>query len=111
MPAGSSGRTEMCTISIIGTGGMALAIGGLAAKAGHAVEVIGRDAGKTELLAAQIGHGAKTSSLDATPSGEIVVLAVPYIAVLDVVKQQSVKLSGKILVDITNPIKSDFSAF
>ena len=34
----------MSTISIIGTGGMAVAIGGLAAKAGHTVEVMSRDA-------------------------------------------------------------------
>jgi predicted dinucleotide-binding enzyme len=33
----------MSTISIIGTGGMAAAIGGLAAKAGHTVEVMSRD--------------------------------------------------------------------
>jgi 3-hydroxyisobutyrate dehydrogenase-like beta-hydroxyacid dehydrogenase len=31
-------------MSIIGTGGMAVAIGGLAAKAGHTVEVMSRDA-------------------------------------------------------------------
>jgi len=36
----------MSTISIIGTGGMAAAIGGLAAKAGQTVEVISRDAAK-----------------------------------------------------------------
>jgi len=33
----------MSTISIIGSGGMAAAIGGLAARAAHAVEVISRD--------------------------------------------------------------------
>jgi predicted dinucleotide-binding enzyme len=32
----------MSTISIIGSGGMAAAIGGLAAKAGHTVEVMSR---------------------------------------------------------------------
>ena len=36
----------MSTISIIGSGGMAAAIGGLAAKAGHTVEVMSRDAAK-----------------------------------------------------------------
>ena len=36
----------MSTISIIGSGGMAAAIGGLAANAGHTVEVMSRDAAK-----------------------------------------------------------------
>jgi hypothetical protein len=35
----------MRTISIIGSGGMAAAIGGLAAKAGHTVEVMSRGSG------------------------------------------------------------------
>jgi 8-hydroxy-5-deazaflavin:NADPH oxidoreductase len=41
----------MSTISIIGSGGMAAAIGGLAAKAGHTVEVMSRDAAKARVLA------------------------------------------------------------
>ena len=41
----------MSTISIIGSGSMAAAIGGLAAKAGHTVEVMSRDAAKARALA------------------------------------------------------------
>jgi predicted dinucleotide-binding enzyme len=47
----------------------------------------------------------------AAPAGDIVVLAVPYSAVLDVVKQYGEELAGKLLVDITNPINSDFTDF
>ncbi|WP_264371318.1 hypothetical protein [Burkholderia plantarii] len=36
----------MSNISIIGAGGMAAAIGGLAVKAGHTVEMMSRDVGK-----------------------------------------------------------------
>lgn len=101
----------MSTISIIGTGGMAAAIGGLAAGAGHTVEVIGRDTKKARALAEKIGNGATTRGLDVAPSGHFVVLAVPYTAVFDVLKGQGALLSGKILIDITNPIKSDLSTF
>ena len=101
----------MSTVSIIGTGGMAAAIGGLAAKAGHTVEVMSRDAAKARALAEQIGAGATTGTFGAAPAGDIVILAVPYAAVLDVVKQYGEELAGKLLVDITNPIKSDFSGF
>ena len=48
----------MSSISIIGSGNMASAIGGLAVKAGNAVEIIGRDKVKTEALAGALGNGA-----------------------------------------------------
>ncbi|MQW55017.1 NADPH-dependent F420 reductase [Sinorhizobium meliloti] len=101
----------MSTISIIGSGGTAAAIGGLAAKAGHAVEVMSRDAAKARALAEQVGAGATTGTFGAAPVGDIVILAVPYSAVLDVVKQYGEKLAGKLIIDITNPIKSDFTGF
>src|SRR5471032_2823245 len=101
----------MSTISIISAGGMAAAIGGLAAKAGHTVEVINRDAAKARALAEQIGAGATTGTFGAAPAGDIVILAVPYAAVLDVVKKYGEGLAGKLLVDITNPINSDFTGF
>jgi predicted dinucleotide-binding enzyme len=101
----------MSTISIIGTGGMAAAIGGLAAKAGHIVEVMSRDAVKARTLAGQIGAGATTGAFGAAPAGDIVILAAPYSAVLDVVKQYGEGLAGKVLVDITNPVASDHTSF
>ncbi|SFB03555.1 hypothetical protein SAMN03159488_01586 [Pseudomonas sp. NFIX10] len=41
----------MSTISSIGSGDVAAAIGGLAAKAGHIVEVMSRDAAKARAMA------------------------------------------------------------
>ena len=90
---------------------MAGAIGGLAAKAGHTVEVMSRDAAKARALAEQVGAGATTGTFGAAPVGHIVILAVPYSAVLDVMKQYGEELAGKLLVDVTNPIKSDFTGF
>ena len=101
----------MSTISIIGSGGMAAAIGGLAAKAGHTVEVMSRDATKARALAEQIGAGATTGTFGTAPSGDIVILAVPYSAVLEVVTQYGEELAGKLLVDITNPVAPDFKSF
>ena len=92
----------MSIIGIIGSGGMAAAIGGLAAKAGHTVEVTSRDAAKARALAEHFGAGATTGTFGAMPAVEIVILAVPYSAVLDVVKQYGEALAGKLLVDITN---------
>jgi 8-hydroxy-5-deazaflavin:NADPH oxidoreductase len=101
----------MSTISIIGSGHMAAAIGGLAAKAGYTVEVMDRDAAKARALAEQFGAGATTRTFGAAPAGDIVILAVPYAVVLDVVQQYGEKLAGKLLVDLTNPVNSDFTGF
>jgi hypothetical protein len=90
---------------------MAAAIGGLAVKAGHTVEVMSRDAAKARALAELFGAGATTGTFGAAPAGDIVVLAVPYSAVLDVAKQYGEALAGKLLVDITNPVASDHTSF
>jgi predicted dinucleotide-binding enzyme len=101
----------MSILTIIGSGGMAAAIGALAAKAGHSVEVTSRDASKAKALVSRIGAGATTGTFGATPSGDIVILAVPYSAVLGVVRQYGDALAGKTLVDITNPVGSDLTGF
>jgi len=100
----------MSTISIIGTGSMAAAIGGLAAKAGHTVQVMSRDAAKARALAEQVGLGATTGTFGAAPAGDMVILAVPYAAVLDVLQQYGEALAGKLLVDITNPVAANHTS-
>ena len=97
----------MTTISIIGSGKMAAAIGTRAAQHGHTVELMNRDRAKAQALADQIGHGATAGEFGATPAGEIVVIAVLYAAAVDVVAQFGDALAGKILVDITNPFNAD----
>jgi len=99
------------SISIIGAAGMAAAIGDLAARAGHAVEVASRDTAKARALAGQIGAGATAGTFGAVPAADMVVLAVPYPAVLDVVRHYGAALAGKLLVDITNPITADLTGF
>src|SRR3954454_8656679 len=76
----------MAHVSIIGTGNMGQAIAGVAGKGGHTVQLLGQ-----------------SDSATAT-SGDIVVLAVPYPAVSDVIAERGDSLAGKIVVDITNPL-------
>ena len=81
----------MAHISIIGSGNMGQAISGLAAKGGNTVELLNSsDAGKPV-------------------TGDIVVLAVPYPKVAEVVAQRGAQLAGKVVVDITNPV--NFATF
>jgi predicted dinucleotide-binding enzyme len=99
----------MTTISIIGSGNMAAAIGTRAVEHGHTVELLGRDAAKAQALADQIGHGARVGSFGARPAGDIVILAVLYTGVVDAVAGYGDALAGKILVDISNPFNADAS--
>lgn len=81
----------MTNLSILGTGNMGQAIASVAAKGGHSVQQLGEN------------------DLDTPVTGDIVVLAVPYPAVSDVIAQRGEQLAGKIVVDITNPL--DFETF
>jgi predicted dinucleotide-binding enzyme len=97
----------MTTISIIGSGNMAAAIGSRAASHGHTVEFMSRNNAKARALAVQIGNGATVGTFGARPAGDIVILAVLYAGAVDVVAHYGDALVGKILVDITNPFNAD----
>jgi predicted dinucleotide-binding enzyme len=82
----------MTTVSIIGTGNMANAIDGVLTKGGAEVELIGH---------AEVGSAPLTS--------EIVILAVPYPAIDQIIETYRDQLAGTVLVDISNPL--DFETF
>ena len=99
----------MTTITIIGAGNMATAIGTRAAKHGHTIELMSRNTAKAQALADQIGNGATVGTFGARPAGDIVIVAVLYQSAVDVVAHYGDALAGKILVDITNPFNADGS--
>ncbi|WP_248804353.1 NADPH-dependent F420 reductase [Pseudomonas sp. MWU13-2100] len=99
----------MSTISIIGSGGMATAIAGRIAKAGHTVEVVSRDPAKAQALADKLASAAITGTYGATPAGDIVILAVPYPSAVAVLADFGKALDGKVIIDITNPVAPDLS--
>lgn len=81
----------MSTVSIIGKGSMGNAIAKVVTDGGNTAELLGReDAGKPL-------------------AGDVVVLAVPYPAVAEVLAAHREHLAGKVVVDITNPL--DFATF
>jgi 8-hydroxy-5-deazaflavin:NADPH oxidoreductase len=76
----------MAHVSILGTGNMGSAIAGLVRRGGHTVELLGQN------------------DTDKPVTGDVVVLAVYYGAVSDVIAQRGEQLAGKVVVDITNPV-------
>jgi hypothetical protein len=81
----------MTHVSIIGTGTMAQSIAKVVTDGGNTVELLGREDTAT------------------VPTGEVVVLAVPYPSIADVLATHGEHLAGKVVVDITNPV--DFTTF
>jgi 8-hydroxy-5-deazaflavin:NADPH oxidoreductase len=96
----------MSSISIIGTGNMARAIGALAVAGGNTVEVIGRDQSKAADLATALGGNAATGEFGAVPAGEIVIVALRYADVVPVVTQYGNALADRVIVDISNPFNA-----
>jgi 8-hydroxy-5-deazaflavin:NADPH oxidoreductase len=76
----------MAYVSIIGSGNMGQAISALARKGGNTVELI------------------SSSDTDTVVTGDIVVLAVPYPSLAQVIAQRGAQLADKVVVDITNPL-------
>jgi 8-hydroxy-5-deazaflavin:NADPH oxidoreductase len=97
----------MTTISIIGSGNMATAIGTRAAKHGHTIEVMSRDTAKAQALADKIGNGATAGTFGATPLGDIVIVAVPYTGAVEVVAHYGDALAGKVIIDVSNTFNAD----
>jgi len=87
-------------VTIIGAGNMGRGIGTRMAAGGHDVEVIDHDPAEARKLADELGNGATAAE---TPGGEVVVLALPYAAVADVIGEHRDALAGKVVIDITNP--------
>ncbi|MGH3168406.1 MAG: NAD(P)-binding domain-containing protein, partial [Trebonia sp.] len=93
----------MTSISIIGLGNMARVLGTRALLGGNTVEVIGRDAAKAAALAIEFGGGTTAGTIGSAPAGDIVVLAVPYASAAPIVTGYGDALTGKVIVDISNP--------
>jgi len=101
-------RTNM-SISIIGAGNMAKGLATRFANAGHPVTLASRDEAKADAAARDVGNGVSSAPLaSAAQSADIVVLAVPFDAAGDIIETAG-GFAGKIVVDITNPMKADFS--
>ena len=76
----------MAQVTIIGAGNMGQALATVVGKAGSTVQQL------------------TSKDVDQAVTGEVVILAVPYPAVAEVLAQRGDQLAGKVVVDITNPL-------
>lgn len=83
-------NTTMTTYTIFGDGNMGTAIAGVLGKGGATTVNLSSDEAPT-----------------ATIDGEVVILAVPYPAVEEIIATHREALVGKTIIDITNPLNFD----
>jgi 8-hydroxy-5-deazaflavin:NADPH oxidoreductase len=98
-------------IAVIGAGSVGSALGRRWAELGHSVCFGVRDTAdrETQAMVAGIKGEARLASVrDAAKDAEIVVLATPYAANAAAIASAG-DLSGKILIDVTNPIGANFT--
>jgi 8-hydroxy-5-deazaflavin:NADPH oxidoreductase len=105
-PSKQNIRSWKMKTAIIGVGNMGK---GLARRLDGKTDLIvaGRDAASAAAFAATLNKASSASIAQAITAADIVVLAMPYGAALELASLP--ELAGKIVVDMSNPVKPDFS--
>jgi predicted dinucleotide-binding enzyme len=91
-------------VTIIGTGNMARGIGSRVLAGGHELKIVGRNAESAEKVVEDLGGGSVVDS----PEGEVIVVALYYNDAREAAEQYREQLSGKVAVDISNPVNESF---
>ncbi|MFN2505525.1 MAG: NADPH-dependent F420 reductase [Acidimicrobiales bacterium] len=91
-------------VTIIGTGNMGKALAARTLAGGHKVMLLGTAPEKAEAVAQELSGDIRAGTVGDPIAGDVVVLAIWYPAVSDVLARYGDQLAGKVVVDITNPI-------
>ena len=97
-------------VTIIGTGNMARALGTRLTAGAHRLTIAGRDPLKARALAAQLGPSVQATEIGAETADRIVLLAIRYAVLSEIIERYSDRLAGRILVDMINPIAPTYDA-
>ena len=97
-------------VTIIGTGKMARGIGKRLVEGGHDLTVLGKETADAEEVVRDLGAdgAAKAGRSGDDIADDVVILAVYFPDAKAAVEQYGDGLSGKVVVDITNPVNETF---
>lgn len=102
----------MATVTIIGAGNMSRGIATRLLAGKTDIQILAPNEEDATSLARELstaGGSVTGAAAKEPPAGEVVVLAVPYDAALEIAETRADELAGKIVVDITNPV--DWATF
>jgi 8-hydroxy-5-deazaflavin:NADPH oxidoreductase len=101
-------------VTIIGAGNMGRAIGTRIIGGGHSVTYVSKNPANAEKAAmdlrpiAKRGTTADSATLENVNLGDVVILAVWHGTNIELVKQLGKRLTGKVVVDIANPVNATY---
>jgi 8-hydroxy-5-deazaflavin:NADPH oxidoreductase len=97
-------------VAIIGAGNVGKALATSITRAGHEVTLSASTPESARQAAGEVGAQAASSNVAATRDAEVVILAVPFVGAGEEVAQDIREaVAGKTVVDVTNPLKPDYS--
>jgi 8-hydroxy-5-deazaflavin:NADPH oxidoreductase len=100
--------TTKSKVAVIGLGNIGQVVASNLAKSNRTFIAADRNVAKAKELSAKWGTSAQASDIaTAVKDAEIIVLAIPFEAIGDFLKQNATNLEGKIIVDPSNPIAPD----
>ncbi|QRR32443.1 NAD(P)-binding domain-containing protein [Hydrogenophaga sp. YM1] len=94
-------------ITVIGAGNMGAAFVKQLTRAGHQVSVTARDSAKAQAIASANTGARAVAAAGAADDADLVVLATGYADAVDALRSVG-DLSGKPVLDITNPLTADY---
>jgi NADPH-dependent F420 reductase len=97
-------------VAIIGAGNVGKALATSITRAGHEVTIAAQHRENARTAADQVGATPADDNATAVVDADVVVLAVPYTAAVgEVAEEIRDRVAGKAVIDVSNPIKPDFS--
>ena len=94
-------------VTVIGAGNMGAALVKQLTRAGHQVSVTARSPEKAQAVAAANAGASAVAAANAAAQADVIVLATGYDDAVSALKSVG-KLSGKVVIDITNPLTADY---
>ena len=96
-------------VAIIGAGNVGRALATSITNAGHDVTIAAHNPGNARAAAEAIGTSSADTNAGAVTDADVVILAIPYAASAQVADDIRGGVAGKTIVDVTNPLTSDYS--
>lgn len=107
---GPEGNSRTMNVAIIGAGNVGKALASSITRAGHDVTISASTADSAREAAAATGATPADSNTSAVADASVVILAVPYVSAGEAVANEiRDEVAGKTIIDVTNPIRPDFS--
>lgn len=96
-------------IAIIGTGNVGTALATSSVRGGHDVRISGTSEEKAKKAAQETGAKPAGSNREAADGAELIIPAVWFTKMDEVLGDIGDRIAGTVLVDVTNPLKPDYS--